>query len=40
MVFSQTENLKGATRLIGSVKFKASDNKTEKKNQLYEFTFD
>lgn len=31
MVFSQTENLKGVTRLIEHVKFEASENKTEKK---------
>lgn len=32
MVFFQTENLQGATRLIDFVKLKASKNKIEKKS--------
>lgn len=34
MVFFQTENLKGVTRLIECVKFEASENKTEKKKSI------
>lgn len=38
MVSLQTENLKGATRLIEFGKLKAFEKKIEK-NQLYKFTF-